>query len=354
VGPISGDSTQRNFVYCPLYGGGDSEINAVVADITGVPPVQNAAIDTLRAAYGTHASASVHSDNGDCVVTSDDFGFYSFDNVFGSGNTLPYRDSTPTDTDAYISSTAGLFPDRRAIFWNEDGVLHRILDSGNSQTLQGTYGLDTGKGWEWGAPALDVAGRFYVNTVGTGDDEHGQRVLAFRNDVDGQNVIIPAWNGNAYDPPTFTIGEVIYVLKQDFEAAVAMDADGTLICANRGYVMALRPLLGDLNGDGCVNPCDIDAFVVALVDPQEYDETFGSGFGAVNRLGVCDCNNDGLCNSFDIDCFEARAEAPVECSEGYEEQECPGEDAGFSGPSQESTWQHFYDSLDALRNYFGM
>lgn len=88
-------------------------------------------------------------------------------------------------------------------------------------------------------------------------------------------------------------------------------------------------------------PCSIDAFILALTDPGEYDDIFGSGFGAVNRIGVCDCNNDGFCNSFDIDCFEALAEAPVECSDGYEEQECPGDRNGFSGPSQESTWTHF-------------
>lgn len=352
IGPIDGDEDERNFVYCPRLYGGDPEFQVVIADNTGSPNIQTAAIDDLRAAGGTFASASVHPDNGECVVGSDDYGFYSFDNVIGMSDVIPYRDATPTDTGTYISCTAGLFPDRRAIFWNEGGVIHRILDSGSSQNLQGTYELDTGKGWEWGAPALDAAGRFYVNTVGTGDDPDGQQVHAFLNDNNGFSELIRAWQNNTYVPPTITISAVAYNLQQDFEAAIAIDEDGTLICANRGYVLALRPLLGDLNGDGCVNECDVDAFVTALVDPEEYDATFGAGFGAVNRLGVCDCNNDGVCDNYDIDCFENLAEAPVECSDGYEEQECEGEGQGF-GPGG-SSWDHFYEMMDFLRGHFGM
>ncbi|MBL8880941.1 MAG: hypothetical protein JNG88_17645 [Phycisphaerales bacterium] len=360
IGPIIGTDESRNFVYVSKYNGGDPELYAVFSDNTGSPTPHTAEIDLLFDTYGSprdpngsFGSVAVHSDNGNLAVCSDDYGFYSFDNLTHSSNQLQYRGTTPIDSGSFISMTPGLFPDRHAIFWNEAASLRRVLDTGTGQEEAGAFDLTIGKGWEWGAPALDMAGRIYVNTVGTSGDDHGQRVLAFENRT-VENQILQAWASNVFTPPTITIGSDTYALKQDFESPIAMDEDGTLICTNNGFVLALRPLLGDLNGDGCVNECDVDAFVTALVDPEEYDGTLGEGFGAVNRLGVCDCNNDGVCDNFDIDCFEALAETPVECSDGYEEQECEGEGDGFAGPSQGSTWQHFYETLDALRNYFGM
>ena len=57
------------------------------------------------------------------------------------------------------------------------------------------------------------------------------------------------------------------------------------------------PLLGDCNCDGFVNVFDIDAFVLALTDAQQWAATYSCD------IRNCDCNCDGSVNVFDIDPF---------------------------------------------------
>ncbi len=56
--------------------------------------------------------------------------------------------------------------------------------------------------------------------------------------------------------------------------------------------------LGDLNCDGSVNPFDIDPFVLALTNPDDYSAQFPD----CNIMNA-DLNCDGLINPFDIDLF---------------------------------------------------
>ncbi len=58
--------------------------------------------------------------------------------------------------------------------------------------------------------------------------------------------------------------------------------------------------LGDLNCDGLVNNGDIDAFVLALTEPAQYDAMYPD----CSRL-LADCNEDGFVNNADIDAFVA-------------------------------------------------
>jgi hypothetical protein len=78
-----------------------------------------------------------------------------------------------------------------------------------------------------------------------------------------------------------------------------MDEDGTLLCASHGYLFALRPLLGDLNGDGVSNCDDAAALVLALVNRESWEQQYGAAYG-INLLGAGDANNDGAFNNFDI------------------------------------------------------
>ncbi len=55
---------------------------------------------------------------------------------------------------------------------------------------------------------------------------------------------------------------------------------------------------GDANCDGSVNAFDIDAFVLALTGPQQWQAQFDCNFLCAN-----DCNDDGAVNAFDIDAF---------------------------------------------------
>ncbi|QOJ13699.1 MAG: hypothetical protein HRU75_03170 [Planctomycetia bacterium] len=91
-------------------------------------------------------------------------------------------------------------------------------------------------------------------------------------------------------------------LKQSSRSGPAIDLDGSVVVANEGYVFVVRPPLADFTGDGCRNNFDVNAFVLALMDPASWHATIGTP-GGVNLLGVGDCNNDGVFDNFDIDCF---------------------------------------------------
>lgn len=83
------------------------------------------------------------------------------------------------------------------------------------------------------------------------------------------------------------------VLSIEFDAASATDAneDGIIdVCQSA--------LVGDLNCDGTVNTGDIDAFVTALLAPEDY----AINFPDCDRLNG-DCTGDGQLNTSDIDCF---------------------------------------------------
>ncbi|MGE0480339.1 MAG: NosD domain-containing protein [Phycisphaerae bacterium] len=61
------------------------------------------------------------------------------------------------------------------------------------------------------------------------------------------------------------------------------------------------PALGDLDGDGVVTAADIDAFVLALVDPAAHR----AAYPRAEPAWAGDCNGDARFDNFDIDAFVA-------------------------------------------------
>lgn len=57
-------------------------------------------------------------------------------------------------------------------------------------------------------------------------------------------------------------------------------------------------MLGDMNDDGAINGMDVDPFVIALTNPQQYQQHYG-----MNPHLVGDINRDGILNAMDIDPF---------------------------------------------------
>lgn len=354
IAAIADDAAERNFVLNSSWAAypDHDQFFGVFSDSSENPPGTHAdvindvgSVSTFW--QGSIGSPSVHA-NGDIVIPSDDGAIYGFWNTTSPDFRLQRRAAVGMGSSS-CSTVAGIFPDRHLITWLENGTLKRIRDDSTAFVDDGQFTIQNGKNWEWGAPALDGANRFYVNTVGEVSAGHGRRVLAFRNGVDQAGDIIQAWNGSAVVPPFIAVGAG-YDLAQEFEAPVAVDADGTLICCNRGYVLALRPLLGDFDGDGCANNFDIDALESALLTPEEWEAIFGEPIG-INLLGVGDCNNDGVFNYFDLDCYTEVA-AMGRCSAGYEP---PGGDSARPGdPLGDPAWAHFFERLAFLRQHFGM
>ncbi|QOJ15153.1 MAG: hypothetical protein HRU75_11080 [Planctomycetia bacterium] len=71
---------------------------------------------------------------------------------------------------------------------------------------------------------------------------------------------------------------------------------------NSGQTVITRipAITGDMNWDGQFNNFDIDAFVLALLDPAGYETTYG-----YPPIYPGDINRDGQFNNFDIDPFVA-------------------------------------------------
>ncbi len=71
-------------------------------------------------------------------------------------------------------------------------------------------------------------------------------------------------------------------------------------------VLAEYVRLGDLNGDGLVDRYDLDAFVLATVNPQGYAERYPE----LDRLRRGDMNGDGMIDELDIEPFVERLLSP--------------------------------------------
>ncbi|MBL8879111.1 MAG: hypothetical protein JNG88_08325 [Phycisphaerales bacterium] len=307
------------------------------ADITLGPQVQS----------GSYGSPGVHHyddvSEASFVIASDDSCAYAFDNVAGVNSDLILFDHECVgfgQTGENFSGTSVVFPDRNVIWINEASTIHRFNgDDPTSEAERGVLQLLVNKGtWEWSQFAGDSADRFYVATPGTyGPDDDSRVVRAFKNETETQEPpdlprILNAWSEDKYTPPTIATHNLL----QEFEAPVAIDLDGTLIVCNRGYVLALRPLLGDFNGDCETNCMDFDPFVLALCDPGAWnagpqpDEGFGLTFG-INLVGVGDCNNDGRFDNYDIDCAYALICPDELC--------CMDPEEGAAPPGEEETSQ---------------
>ncbi|MBN2446523.1 MAG: hypothetical protein JXO22_07355, partial [Phycisphaerae bacterium] len=78
----------------------------------------------------------------------------------------------------------------------------------------------------------------------------------------------------------------------------AMHADGMVGAWATSQANFSVGLPGDLNCDGVADIFDIDAFVLAITSPADYD----AEYPACSRA-LADCNGDGAADVFDIGAF---------------------------------------------------
>jgi hypothetical protein len=312
IGPIADDDEYRNFVYVSVWTvSEDDHFFAIFADGNPGQAQEWAWADGINdfqeygdIQKGTFGSPSVHLPTAlemadQPVVCSDDGGVYAFDNLSAGSQGSQHR-RWRHDFGHCISSTAGLAINGDLIFWNEWRWLRDPSDEGGSYSENGRSQPGFGGDWYFGAPVVDSADRFYVATPGTSPAALGRKVLAYTrpliwwenpNETEDPNLPLWIW-GDEGDLPTWA--EAL-----PFSAPLAMDEDGTVYCVSHGYIFALRPLVGDFNGDQVSNCDDADALVLALVNRESWEQQYGTVYG-INLLGVGDANNDGAFNNFDI------------------------------------------------------
>lgn len=363
IGPID-DRPDRHFTYVtlmqatPLSGSPQlctANVAAIAFDQPWHLPVVRWA-DTAR----NWGSPVLHQ-NGDLLLPSDDPHVHTFDNRLDTLEGCLWRRHPPQPVGSSVfSATVGVFPDRVGVVWQESGgIMYRIIDGPSS--LEVSENAGTVLNHIGGAPALDVAERFYINVDGSSRVYARKKAFfvpknlfdaGWRDPVTGLPVV--------YEPPS--------PYNTVFESQPAITTDGTLICTNEGYVLALRPLLGDFNGDGCRSNFDVDPFADALMDLQKWREDFGDPIG-INLVGIGDCNNDGEFNNFDIDCFVDLIVNHSGCPTGTPEEGEPqalmgsgGEGEAMTsagafgeadGPTCPTPDAHFWQTIAQVRAYFG-
>ena len=120
------------------------------------------------------------------------------------------------------------------------------------------------------------------------------------------NILIPAFMESGYSPPWPEPSADPYDPSSDFRFYLD-NSMSQLLAAGYDVTNDLDQIdlfswngTGDLNCDGAANFFDIDAFVLAITDPDAYESEYPDC-----DLMKADCDGDGSVNFFDIDAFVA-------------------------------------------------
>lgn len=263
---------------------------------------------------GTLASPSVldydigTEDLADTVVPADDGEVYGFDNIISAFPPLDWQLPVSPWTD-FCSGTCAVTNDRYVVLYTEESDALWVYEFG-TLFARATFELQLGVNHSmvFGAPVLDLHERLFLITPGSPPvlpDDHGRQCLAYQIVRDNGIVIglSEVWKFPGSRP---FIPDITSSNWPGSPAPLAMADDGTIVAVAydpatwRTYVYAIRPLLGDFNGDGCANNFDIDACVLALNDQAAWETQYGEVWG-INLLGVADGDNNGVFDGNDID-----------------------------------------------------
>ena len=151
-------------------------------------------------------------------------------------------------------------------FLVEGYCYYENMDPVNSVSVE-LINLDNSKEWQ-----ADVISNYYSIELTPGEDINASETLRIR----AKDITTPG-----------LFGYVDHIVTQQ-------EIDSGVILLD----ITVNLTLADMNLDGAINGFDIDPFVLALVDPDGYETTYGV---PADLMG--DCNLDWVCNAFDIDPF---------------------------------------------------
>ena len=183
-----------------------------------------------------------------------------------------------------------------------------LTGGGHNKTYRGQGTVNDGDGFLTGGSnpngmqvALDN-----TNTAGVTDTDPNDAATA----TTGFEMII-SYNDVDFDPNTTNaIGITTFIMQTNGNVSnqwlpglgggydnLGQTPDLLTIAGNQYAHLLLDPL-GDLNCDGAINSLDVDPFVLALTDPNNYLTAYPDC-----HLEYADTNGDGSINSLDIDPF---------------------------------------------------
>ncbi|MGE0482390.1 MAG: hypothetical protein AB7Q17_18175 [Phycisphaerae bacterium] len=303
---------------------------------------------------GTYGSPSVFPGDADVpslrgavVVGADDGGLFGIPNASIVNPSDPFR--WTQNMGGSISETAALTPRGEILYKNEEDFVQYVVDDIDEDDDADLLDeVDVAKTNHLGGGSADdyrhYTGTDAPTTQPTGDlgRIHGS---CYALDSGPSGTILKSWK---YLPPDEIDGEY---LRRGFMGAIAMDSDGSLLAVRNGYILKLGHLRGDFNADGCRDETDVDAFTLALVDLEEWEQCYGIP-ARIDLLGIGDCNRDGYFNNLDIGCMaDLLTEDPYCGPEDYVpcSEVCQPEQSARSGDSN-----YFWNAIAALYIYFNM
>ncbi len=152
--------------------------------------------------------------------------------------------------------------------------------------------------------AFDKAGNLFVGV----DQFYGRGGRIYRYDGgfrENKRLLVSGFLG----APSITMSpddSLVYLV--DLVRLYAVDADDGSVteifrvpegfATGTGIAVYIPPVPGDLNCDGMLDAFDIEPFILALFDPDAYDEAYPHC-----DLMRADLNGDGSVNAFDIEPF---------------------------------------------------
>ena len=99
------------------------------------------------------------------------------------------------------------------------------------------------------------------------------------------------------EPGTWTVEVIAEEINEDGHVETPeVDADFALVVSGVLSGCGFEP--ADVNCDGDINAFDIEPFLVALFDPDQYSKQYPNC-----RIALADINSDGTINAFDIEPF---------------------------------------------------
>lgn len=251
-----------------------------------------------------YAASDFLSDGGLCIQFSRGNGITETSNIFFSHLSATYVVSPPVQINIQSAWCHGF-----GVLDNDDvGIILKTPPNGETQSAWiNRYNL-AGKPVDEPV-AIDPDGLNYRSDI----TSNGFVALAYRVDNDNRvagRIVRSDWHTQSeqfYLPFQTTSLQDDFGTVRSAPGLIADNSDAWFTWDNslvprQAHLAVLKPLLrGDMNNDRRVDNFDIDPFVQALTDPENFSLQYGIPQAAAAIIG--DINADGVMNNFDIDPF---------------------------------------------------
>lgn len=221
-----------------------------------------------------------------------DVGDFDVDGEIGSSDIHGFGATVARATGGSGSASAGPNP--------PPGIVDLDVDSDNNDGTDLPERSDFEDGIE---DNLDETGKFVLvnddddDRDGNPDKDQNGSIPAERDDL--VPLVLEITPGGDVQPLDYLNYRLSYPINvRLWRSATRGDLSSDVVISGTSYSQQVW-ILGDMNGDGAFDAFDIEPFLLALFDPDEY----ALQYPTIDPVLVGDMNGDGVLDSFDIEPF---------------------------------------------------